>query len=56
MSSLPGLAGRARFIFPGVLEMAVASSAYKKALEGNQQPKEVLVKIDRQDFIIVNGN
>ena len=27
--------------------MAVASSAYKKALEGNQQPKEVLVKIDR---------
>jgi putrescine transport system ATP-binding protein len=27
--------------------MAVASSAYKKALEGNQQPKQVLVKIDR---------
>ncbi|WP_437879518.1 polyamine ABC transporter ATP-binding protein [Pseudomonas sp. LRF_L74] len=27
--------------------MAVASSAYKKALEGSQQPKEVLVKIDR---------
>ncbi len=27
--------------------MAVASGAYKKALEGNQQPKEVLVKIDR---------
>ena len=27
--------------------MAVASSAYKKALEGAQQPKEVLVKIER---------
>lgn len=27
--------------------MAVASSAYKKVLEGNQQPKEVLVKIER---------
>ncbi|MGH8352886.1 MAG: polyamine ABC transporter ATP-binding protein [Pseudomonas sp.] len=27
--------------------MAVASGAYKKALEGNQQPKQVLVKIDR---------
>lgn len=27
--------------------MAIASGAYKKALEGNQQPKEVLVKIDR---------
>ncbi|KAA8693021.1 Putrescine transport ATP-binding protein [Pseudomonas syringae pv. helianthi] len=27
--------------------MAVASGAYKKALEGGQQPKEVLVKIDR---------
>lgn len=27
--------------------MAVASSAYKKALEGSQLPKEVLVKIDR---------
>ena len=27
--------------------MAVASSAYKKILEGDQQPKEVLVKIDR---------
>ncbi|RRW38913.1 polyamine ABC transporter ATP-binding protein [Ectopseudomonas oleovorans] len=27
--------------------MAVASSAYKKALEGDQTPKEVLVKIDR---------
>jgi putrescine transport system ATP-binding protein len=27
--------------------MAVASSAYKKALEGGQHPKEVLVKIDR---------
>ncbi|SFQ00634.1 ABC transporter ATP-binding protein [Pseudomonas borbori] len=27
--------------------MAVASSAYKKVLEGDQQPKEVLVKIDR---------
>ncbi|UFH49569.1 polyamine ABC transporter ATP-binding protein [Pseudomonas sp. KNUC1026] len=27
--------------------MAVASSAYKKALEGSQQPKQVLVKIDR---------
>lgn len=27
--------------------MAVASSAYKKALEGGQQPKQVLVKIDR---------
>ena len=27
--------------------MAIASSAYKKALEGNQQRKEVLVKIDR---------
>ncbi|MBH8611766.1 ABC transporter ATP-binding protein [Pseudomonas mohnii] len=27
--------------------MAVASGAYKKALEGDQSPKEVLVKIDR---------
>ena len=27
--------------------MALASGAFKKALEGNQQPKEVLVKIDR---------
>jgi putrescine transport system ATP-binding protein len=27
--------------------MAVASSAYKKALEGGQKPREVLVKIDR---------
>ncbi|ATV15865.1 polyamine ABC transporter ATP-binding protein [Pseudomonas avellanae] len=27
--------------------MAVASGAYKKALEGGQQPKEVLVRIDR---------
>lgn len=27
--------------------MAIASSAYKKALEGSQQRKEVLVKIDR---------
>ncbi|MEB0043963.1 MULTISPECIES: ABC transporter ATP-binding protein [unclassified Pseudomonas] len=27
--------------------MAVASGAYKKALEGDQTPKEVLVKIDR---------
>ena len=27
--------------------MAVASGAYKKALEGDQLPKEVLVKIDR---------
>ena len=27
--------------------MAVASGAYKKALEGGQQPKQVLVKIDR---------
>ena len=27
--------------------MAVASSAYKKALEGGQHPKQVLVKIDR---------
>ncbi|WP_263143126.1 polyamine ABC transporter ATP-binding protein [Pseudomonas sp. RIT-PI-AD] len=27
--------------------MAIASGAYKKALEGEQQPKEVLVKIDR---------
>ncbi|MFG5863158.1 polyamine ABC transporter ATP-binding protein [Metapseudomonas sp. CR1201] len=27
--------------------MAIASGAYKKALEGSQQPKEVLVKIDR---------
>ena len=27
--------------------MAIASGAYKKALTGNQQPKEVLVKIDR---------
>jgi putrescine transport system ATP-binding protein len=27
--------------------MAVASGAYKKALEGGQHPKEVLVKIDR---------
>jgi len=27
--------------------MAVASSAYKKALEGDRQPKEVLVKIER---------
>ena len=27
--------------------MAIASGAYKKALEGGQQPKEVLVKIDR---------
>lgn len=27
--------------------MAVASGAYKKALEGDQQPKQVLVKIDR---------
>ncbi|OBS39854.1 transporter [Pseudomonas syringae pv. syringae] len=27
--------------------MAVASGAYKKAIEGGQQPKEVLVKIDR---------
>ena len=27
--------------------MAVASSAYKKVLEGDQQPKEVLVKIER---------
>ncbi|MAB97799.1 MAG: polyamine ABC transporter ATP-binding protein [Pseudomonadaceae bacterium] len=27
--------------------MAVASSTYKKVLEGDQQPKEVLVKIDR---------
>lgn len=27
--------------------MAVASSTYKKVLEGNQQPKEVLVKIER---------
>ncbi|MGY4533432.1 putrescine transport system ATP-binding protein [Pseudomonas sp. TE3786] len=27
--------------------MAVASGAYKKALEGDQKPKEVLVKIDR---------
>jgi putrescine transport system ATP-binding protein len=27
--------------------MAVASSAYKKVLEGDQQPKEVLVKLER---------
>ncbi|MDT4809274.1 Spermidine/putrescine import ATP-binding protein PotA [compost metagenome] len=27
--------------------MAIASGAYKKALEGSQQPKDVLVKIDR---------
>ncbi|WP_235813778.1 ABC transporter ATP-binding protein, partial [Pseudomonas ficuserectae] len=27
--------------------MAVASGAYKKALEGGQQPQEVLVRIDR---------
>ena len=27
--------------------MAVASGAYKKALESDQQPKQVLVKIDR---------
>ena len=27
--------------------MAVASGAYKKALEGDQTPKKVLVKIDR---------
>lgn len=27
--------------------MAVASGAYKKALEGDQSPKQVLVKIDR---------
>lgn len=27
--------------------MAIASSAYKKALSGDQKPKEVLVKIDR---------
>jgi len=27
--------------------MAIASGAYKKALTGDQQPKEVLVKIDR---------
>ena len=27
--------------------MAIASGAYKKALEGGQQPKQVLVKIDR---------
>ncbi|MNO36096.1 Spermidine/putrescine import ATP-binding protein PotA [compost metagenome] len=27
--------------------MAVASGAYKKSLEGDQQPKQVLVKIDR---------
>ncbi|MCZ0950163.1 polyamine ABC transporter ATP-binding protein [Pseudomonas syringae pv. tomato] len=27
--------------------MAVASGAYKKAIEGGQQPKEVLVRIDR---------
>ena len=27
--------------------MAVASSAYKKVLEGDQQPKEVLIKIER---------
>ncbi|CAG8870044.1 Spermidine/putrescine import ATP-binding protein PotA [Pseudomonas fluorescens] len=27
--------------------MAVATGAYKKALEGDQQPKQVLVKIDR---------
>ncbi|UVE18014.1 polyamine ABC transporter ATP-binding protein [Pseudomonas sp. LS44] len=27
--------------------MAIASGAYKKALEGSQQPKQVLVKIDR---------
>ena len=27
--------------------MAVASGAYKKSLEGGQQPKQVLVKIDR---------
>ncbi len=27
--------------------MAVASGAYKKALEGDQTPKQVLVKIDR---------
>ncbi len=31
----------------GSLVMAIASSAYKKALEGSQQRKEVLVKIDR---------
>ncbi|MDB5979645.1 MAG: spermidine/putrescine transporter ATPase PotG, partial [Pseudomonas sp.] len=27
--------------------MAVASGAYKKAQDGDQQPKQVLVKIDR---------
>ncbi len=27
--------------------MAIASGAYKKALSGDQKPKEVLVKIDR---------
>ena len=27
--------------------MAVASSTYKKVIEGSQQPKEVLVKIER---------
>src|SRR5690606_41389250 len=34
-------------ILLGVSFMAVASGAYKKALEGSQQPKQVLVKIDR---------
>ena len=27
--------------------MAVATSAFKKAVEGSQQPKETLVRIDR---------
>ncbi|KPW17848.1 Spermidine/putrescine ABC transporter ATPase subunit [Pseudomonas syringae pv. aceris] len=38
--------GRVAYLL-GVSPMAVASGAYKKALEGGQQPKEVLVKIDR---------
>lgn len=38
--------GRVAYLL-GVSPMAVASGAYKKALEGGQQPKEVLVRIDR---------
>ncbi len=38
--------GRVAYLL-GVSPMAVASGAYKKAIEGGQQPKEVLVKIDR---------
>ncbi|GAB0061893.1 polyamine ABC transporter ATP-binding protein [Pseudomonas syringae] len=38
--------GRVAYLL-GVSPMAVASGAYKKAIEGGQQPKEVLVRIDR---------